>query len=91
MVIPNMNYDKPMFFIMPLFGIFVKAGRLLIRGCINEILGIPWQEIKLDRTEKSKPFLVTIFIYNILSSIIFYTIYIPGFGVTLMRLALPGS
>eukprot|EP00794_Sanderia_malayensis_P007176 gene7176-7982_t len=34
------------------------VGRLLIRSCINEILGIPWQDIVLKRSEKSKPYLV---------------------------------
>ncbi|KAG8537003.1 hypothetical protein GDO81_025236, partial [Engystomops pustulosus] len=36
-----------------------SAGRLLIRKLIAEKLYIPWDKIRLDRTAKGKPFLVS--------------------------------
>lgn len=35
----------------------IKAGRLLLRKVVADILKIPYSEIQLSRTEKGKPYL----------------------------------
>ena len=34
------------------------AGRLMIRRCIKQLLGVPWLDIQLGRTDKGKPILL---------------------------------
>lgn len=40
-----------------MYAIYSQAGRLLIRKAISDSLSLPWDQIRLERSEKGKPFL----------------------------------